>query len=395
LGLIFKCPNCHGNCRLAKKPNDDHVIQNKVVNNFITLKQKIKIIPKRIWWISIGIIILILFIRFVSNSIDKEIKKTKSAEEVKERQRQERELKKIVYKELYEFYENLKISAENLSVEDYEKHESLLIDKLRAHCEVVAAKHKVPLDTAVQMIREIPSDYNSANKKLGRMTEVVKQMPTNNKQTIFADVVMAEDICTAFDEDDEILESYKEQIAKKYNITRKQLDEICSEAFIRSWPIPSNPFDEDFPSRAESSTKDKKKIDPVFERDLISHAKSLVREHLMAPATAKFPFSTSTYVSRFDDHGTWCVMGQVDAQNVFGALLRSEYTVYLRGHGAVQNFDLIYLQIGDQPVVGRNPLIDLFEKLDALEKKEKEKDKLLDSKKNHLREKFEQHLKVN
>ncbi len=60
-------------------------------------------------------------------------------------------------------------------------------------------------------------------------------------------------------------------------------------------------------------------------------AEMFVTDQLKAPRTARFP-STTSYVARsFDD--TWMVSGYVDAQNSYGAMIRSEWFVTLRYEG--------------------------------------------------------------
>lgn len=46
-----------------------------------------------------------------------------------------------------------------------------------------------------------------------------------------------------------------------------------------------------------------------------------VKQHLRAPATAQFPDPLAVP----EEHGRWLVRGAVDSQNMFGALVRSEY----------------------------------------------------------------------
>lgn len=55
-------------------------------------------------------------------------------------------------------------------------------------------------------------------------------------------------------------------------------------------------------------------------------AQALTRESLKAPATARFQFCSDRDVTFFQDDG-FVVIVEVDAQNGFGALLRSRYRV--------------------------------------------------------------------
>lgn len=59
----------------------------------------------------------------------------------------------------------------------------------------------------------------------------------------------------------------------------------------------------------------------------ISEAKDAVRAHLKAPSSAKFVGQSIRAVQKDCD---WTVTGQVDAQNAFGANLRSSFRVQLR-----------------------------------------------------------------
>lgn len=63
-------------------------------------------------------------------------------------------------------------------------------------------------------------------------------------------------------------------------------------------------------------------------------AKSTVKDNLRSPSTAKFPDDFCTKVTfrssvNADGHTVWLVTGPVDAQNGFGAMIRSTYLVEL------------------------------------------------------------------
>jgi hypothetical protein len=58
--------------------------------------------------------------------------------------------------------------------------------------------------------------------------------------------------------------------------------------------------------------------DPNNEYEVISQCEARIEEQLKSPATAKFD-STAT------GSGTWTVRGTVDAENSFGATVRSNY----------------------------------------------------------------------
>jgi hypothetical protein len=61
-----------------------------------------------------------------------------------------------------------------------------------------------------------------------------------------------------------------------------------------------------------------------------SHAQTFVKRHLKAPATAEFPWGTDEYSIVSLGDGRWKVSSYVDAQNGFGAMVRSRWDVTLR-----------------------------------------------------------------
>lgn len=62
------------------------------------------------------------------------------------------------------------------------------------------------------------------------------------------------------------------------------------------------------------------------EADAVTYAQMFVKDKLVSPSTAVFPADFSNYQFSFDDEN-WTVKGYVDAQNSFGAMIRSNYTV--------------------------------------------------------------------
>lgn len=57
---------------------------------------------------------------------------------------------------------------------------------------------------------------------------------------------------------------------------------------------------------------------------------SLVRDRLLAPATASFPSASSNYRTAWSKGCSFSVSSYVDAQNGFGAHIRSSYTAQVR-----------------------------------------------------------------
>ena len=64
-------------------------------------------------------------------------------------------------------------------------------------------------------------------------------------------------------------------------------------------------------------------------------AERMVKQNLKAPSTAKFPgmFEQSAYELRKTKSGTYIMKGWVDAQNSFGAMIRSDWYVEFRQSG--------------------------------------------------------------
>jgi hypothetical protein len=84
----------------------------------------------------------------------------------------------------------------------------------------------------------------------------------------------------------------------------------------------------------------------------------LCKQHLKAPATADFSDYLSDKHTGVNKVGTnfWHAFGRVDAQNSFGAKLREDWEVYLRGEGS--NFVSVYFRLGES-AVGERPLLDV------------------------------------
>jgi len=68
--------------------------------------------------------------------------------------------------------------------------------------------------------------------------------------------------------------------------------------------------------------------------DAITFAQTFVKRLLKAPSTASFPWSFNEYDVSDLGGGRWRVSGYVDAQNGFGAMLRSRWTVEMQVEGS-------------------------------------------------------------
>jgi len=101
---------------------------------------------------------------------------------------------------------------------------------------------------------------------------------------------------------------------------------------------------EDKPSTPKAPPKDEATIKAekqyaADDMDARIYAKLYVEKALKAPATAKWPSSTSYYVENAKDKkgnhlkDVWEVSGYVDSQNSFGAMIRSQWYVKLKKTG--------------------------------------------------------------
>ena len=85
-----------------------------------------------------------------------------------------------------------------------------------------------------------------------------------------------------------------------------------------------------------SMGSDREPYDPNNSYEAIAQCEDLVTENLKAPSTAEFDSSASGF-------GTWTVTGTVDAENSFGAMLRSEFqcTVVVSGDSIKRRLDYL------------------------------------------------------
>lgn len=80
-----------------------------------------------------------------------------------------------------------------------------------------------------------------------------------------------------------------------------------------------------------------------------SAAKHYVEATLKAPSTAKFPWIDYEF-GRIDGRETYAVLGYVDAQNGFGAMIRSQWGVELRHLPETDDWELVRMIIDDKQV---------------------------------------------
>ena len=72
-------------------------------------------------------------------------------------------------------------------------------------------------------------------------------------------------------------------------------------------------------------------------------SQAAVERVLRAPSTARFP--SSPVASNFLGNCQWFIMGQVDAQNAFGAMLRTTYSATLRYHPDTKGWSVIKVDV--------------------------------------------------
>lgn len=71
------------------------------------------------------------------------------------------------------------------------------------------------------------------------------------------------------------------------------------------------------------SSPDASKIEPISQSDMaITMCEKFVKERLKSPTTAKFSDEAAAAGSHADEYA---VVGQVDAQNGFGAMIRNQF----------------------------------------------------------------------
>ncbi len=80
-------------------------------------------------------------------------------------------------------------------------------------------------------------------------------------------------------------------------------------------------------AKREAEEAERKRVGSQFDAEVT--ARQFVLKRLKAPSTAKF-VEESSMLSR---DGTWLVVGAVDSQNSFGAMLRTQYTCGVRHVG--------------------------------------------------------------
>ena len=84
---------------------------------------------------------------------------------------------------------------------------------------------------------------------------------------------------------------------------------------------------------------------PPDRADACAISQKFVTQNLKAPATAEFPANTVDNCQAMLSAGTWKVYSFVDAQNSYGALLRSDYRVEMRHIATTDTWTLVDLQI--------------------------------------------------
>lgn len=74
-------------------------------------------------------------------------------------------------------------------------------------------------------------------------------------------------------------------------------------------------------------------------------SQKFVKQNLKAPSTAEFPMWTEENCKATPNGDVWKVRSYVDAQNGFGAMIRSDYGVEMRYHPDADNWTLLDILI--------------------------------------------------
>jgi hypothetical protein len=117
--------------------------------------------------------------------------------------------------------------------------------------------------------------------------------------------------------------------------------EYGSEEYRKMFPASADPQRFEKAREAQEKTSKEQQPSPQKEDDATRlsleaclRAQSAVRAYLKAPSTAKFPgcvFGANEYEIRADAaRETFYVLGHVDSQNDFGAMLRSQFVVKMQ-----------------------------------------------------------------
>lgn len=85
-------------------------------------------------------------------------------------------------------------------------------------------------------------------------------------------------------------------------------------------------------------------ISEDYKAGLFVYAKELVTAHLKSPLTAKFPNYSECSYQKGED-GVYMVVGYVDSQNSFGAMIRETWGCMIQEVGT--KWQVIMVQIGD------------------------------------------------
>lgn len=87
--------------------------------------------------------------------------------------------------------------------------------------------------------------------------------------------------------------------------------------------------------------------DTAITSDACYMAQKFVRQKLKAPATAQFPESTEANCQTTQAAGTWTVTSYVDAQNGFGAMIRTDYMAQMSHNANTDTWTLIEIEMLD------------------------------------------------
>jgi len=80
----------------------------------------------------------------------------------------------------------------------------------------------------------------------------------------------------------------------------------------------------------ETNNKNKPDTEGLNKISAYTMAEQFVQKQLKAPTTAKFPYSNDAEINYDETTKVWTIKSYVDAQNSFGAMIRTTYTAKVK-----------------------------------------------------------------
>lgn len=105
-------------------------------------------------------------------------------------------------------------------------------------------------------------------------------------------------------------------------------------------------IDSRIPTNAPSQSAQPAHEDKADKTEAIIMAEKFVKDRLVSPSSAKFPWRSSETTAVKVDEDTWVISSYVDSQNKFGAMLRTYYIAKVKylGNDKWQLLDLEFYE---------------------------------------------------